>query len=112
MPQSAPSFTQLRRSNSNVVLQVNRPSASKRGYNYRWVKYSHNYLSAHPLCVICEAKGKTTAATVVDHIVPHKGSQELFWDVSNHQSLCASCHGRKTAREDGGFGNRKKKRVE
>lgn len=42
-----------------------------------------------------------------DHVVPHKGSWELFIDMSNLQGLCHECHSRKTAEEDGGFGNQK-----
>jgi 5-methylcytosine-specific restriction protein A len=42
---------------------------------------------------------------VVDHIVPHRGDLTVFWDRSRWQALCASCHGRKTAARDGGFGN-------
>jgi 5-methylcytosine-specific restriction protein A len=45
------------------------------------------------------------AATVVDHIVPHKGDKVKFWDSSNWQSLCKRCHDAKTATEDGGFGH-------
>jgi len=41
-------------------------------------------------------------ATVVDHISPHKGDSDLFWDRANWQSLCESCHNRKTASEDMG----------
>ena len=41
---------------------------------------------------------------VVDHIIPHKGDKVLFWDRSNWQPLCKTCHDTKTAREDGGFG--------
>ncbi|WP_304879789.1 HNH endonuclease [uncultured Parasutterella sp.] len=29
----------------------------------------------------------------------------MFWDESNWQALCKRCHDRKTAAEDGGFGN-------
>lgn len=43
------------------------------------------------------------AATVVDHIIPHKGDQYLFWDRSNWQPLCKLCHDRKTATEDSQF---------
>ncbi len=43
-------------------------------------------------------------ADVVDHIIPHKGDQSLFWDSSNWQPLCKHHHDQKTAREDGGFG--------
>jgi hypothetical protein len=36
--------------------------------------------------------GRTTAATVIDHRTPHKGSQELFWQVSNWMQLCKHHH--------------------
>jgi predicted kinase len=45
-----------------------------------------------------------TAGEVVDHIIPHKGDYELFWDEGNWQTLCKRCHDVKTATEDGGFG--------
>ena len=48
-------------------------------------------------------------ATVVDHIIPHKGDQKLFWDTRNWQPLCKPCHDKKTATEDGGFGRFQKK---
>jgi 5-methylcytosine-specific restriction protein A len=38
-------------------------------------------------------------ATVVDHIVPHRGDPVLFWDEANWQGLCKLCHDAKTARE-------------
>ena len=31
-------------------------------------------------------------ATVVDHIMPHKGDNTLFWDRDNWQSLCKRFH--------------------
>ena len=48
------------------------------------------------------------AATIVDHIVPHKGDLALFYDQTNWQSLCKRHHDIKTAAEDGGFGNKKR----
>jgi len=30
---------------------------------------------------------------------------KLFWDRNNWQSMAKACHDRKTAAEDGGFGN-------
>ena len=83
-----------------------RGTATQRGYNSRWVRYSKQYRLAHPLCVECYKEGKLTPATCVDHIIPHKGDMKLFWDPDNHQSLCTYHHGLKTAAEDGGFGNR------
>lgn len=81
-----------------------RGSAASRGYNSRWRRYREVYLKRHPLCVHCLAANRVTEANVVDHITPHKGSSALFWQPSNHQPLCTSCHNAKTAREDGGFG--------
>lgn len=49
-------------------------------------------LAKEPLCRMCAAKGKTTAATVVDHIKPHRGDLYTFADPDNLQSLCKTCH--------------------
>jgi len=81
-----------------------RSTAAERGYDYRWQKYRKAYLAAHPLCVECLNHDRVTAATVVDHIKPHRGDQKLFWDPKNHQSLCKPCHDSKTARTDGRWG--------
>lgn len=90
---------------SKPSYDLYRESSSRRGYNSRWRKAREGYLAKHPLCQSCMLQGKRIAATVVDHIKPHKGDKKLFWDSSNWQPLCASCHSRKTAKEDGGFGN-------
>lgn len=75
-------------------------SASSRGYSRAWQKASKAYLTSHPLCVNCVKEGKYTKATVVDHIVPHRGDQTLFWDQNNWQALCKKCHDKKTWTED------------
>lgn len=77
-----------------------RESASKRGYNSRWQKARVRYLHSHPLCVECKKAGKLTKATVVDHVIPHRGDQQLFWDESNWQPLCKHHHDVKTMTED------------
>lgn len=59
-----------------------------------WRKIRRKFLIDHPVCVQCGAK-----ATVVDHIIPHNGNMELFYELSNLQPLCASCHNAKTAKE-------------
>lgn len=87
------------------ALDQQRGSRHERGYDSKWVKARAGYLLHHPLCAECLKQGITTAATVVDHIVPHKRDMKLFWDLTNWQSLCKACHDAKTAREDGGFGN-------
>lgn len=85
--------------------QQQRGTAAARGYTARWARYSHWYRQQHPLCVTCEREGRTTRAQHVDHIRPVDGpSDPLFWDHTNHQSQCHTCHSRKTVLHDGGFG--------
>lgn len=78
---------------------------NERGYGQRWAAASKAYLQRHPLCVRCMAMGVRMVSQVTDHIIPHRGDMELFWDESNWQALCIVCHNTKTAAEDGGFGN-------
>lgn len=54
-------------------------------------------------CFTCRMCGRIAAekgASVCDHIVPHRGDRGLFFDRSNLQCLCKTCHdGRKQAEE-------------
>jgi 5-methylcytosine-specific restriction endonuclease McrA len=77
-----------------------------RGYDGRWQRARAAFLQAHPMCVLCEAKGRATLATVVDHIRAHRmrealhakdqrkieAARKLFWDRSNWQPVCKPCH--------------------
>ena len=92
MPQSAKKFLTVQPSE-----QV-RGSPSARGYGRRWQRERLAFLADHPLCVECEKRGIAMAATVVDHVVPHRGNQRLFWDQGNWQSLCDHDHAVKTAK--------------
>lgn len=56
------------------------------------------FLAHNPLCVLCKRLGRTVLASIVDHIVPHRGDMVLFWDVTNWQSLCVTCHNVKSGR--------------
>ncbi|WP_368027959.1 HNH endonuclease [Hymenobacter sp. UV11] len=51
-----------------------------------------------PCCEVCTKQGRTTVATVCDHITPVRLGG-AFWDAANHQSLCKSCHARKSQSE-------------
>lgn len=88
-------------------LEKRRGSAAERGYDARWSQESKRYLQQHPLCEPCLKKGNVHAAQVVDHIIPHRGDMKLFWDKSNWQAMSKRCHDKKTASEDGGFGNKR-----
>lgn len=79
-----------------------RGTAHQRGYDAEWKKHRDQFLLEHPLCVECRRKGYVMPATVVDHIVPHKGDKDLFWNKSNWQPLCETHHNIKTASEDRG----------
>lgn len=81
-----------------------RGSSHARGYDSKWRKARKDFLKQHSLCVECHRKGILRVATVVDHIIPHKGDAGLFWDQANWQALCLSCHSRKTAVSDGRWG--------
>lgn len=74
-----------------------RKNAAQRGYDYKWQQYRVEFLKRNPTCKVCGAK-----ATVVDHIIPHKGNKGLFLTRFNHQPLCKPCHDRKTRTQDMG----------
>ncbi|MFA5715948.1 MAG: HNH endonuclease signature motif containing protein [Candidatus Paceibacterota bacterium] len=87
-----------------------RGTAAERGYDNEWAKYRLSYLKEHPLCVECEKEGRYIPSKDVDHIIPVKGqSDPLFWKPDNHQGLCHRHHCEKTARENSGMGNKRKR---
>lgn len=83
---------QKARNERNQRHDAKRPSAAKRGYNGEWRKARTEYLQAHPYCRACAQNGITRLASVVDHIIPHRGDRNLFWHRANWQPLCEPCH--------------------
>ena len=67
-------------------------NSTQRGYGYRWQQLRKQVLQEEPLCVFCAADGRITVATVLDHIIPHRGNPALLYDRGNLQPLCAHCH--------------------
>jgi len=57
------------------------------------------FLQAYPLCAMCPDESKR-AATVVDHIEPHRGDLGRFWDQANWQPLCTQHHNRSAQQQD------------
>ena len=70
-----------------ALADLYRPNARQRGYTRPWDKERAIYLLANPTCARCPAP-----ATVVDHIMAHKGNQALFWNRANWQPLCGTHH--------------------
>jgi 5-methylcytosine-specific restriction endonuclease McrA len=64
-------------------------------YDGTWSKYRALFLSINPRCYACGEK-----ATVVDHLVAHKGDKALFEKVDNHIPLCKKDHDIITATYD------------
>jgi 5-methylcytosine-specific restriction enzyme A len=79
-----------------------RASAHQRGYTSKWQEARAGFLAKHPRCECPVHRGLPTAplATVVDHIVPHKGDNALFWQRSNWRAMAKPCHDSKTGRYD------------
>lgn len=64
----------------------------------RWRALRLAQLRQEPCCRACAEKNRVTPATVADHIRPYRDGSDFF-DATNLQSLCKSCHARKSARE-------------
>lgn len=75
--------------------------------SYTWTMLRKSYLSKHPLCERCEAKGRTTPAEEVHHVKPveasttEEGMRRLAYDPGNLMALCQRCHKAMHERNDG-----------
>lgn len=66
--------------------------------NARWQKLRDRKLKNDPLCEHC-LPDVVTPATEVDHIIPVEVDWSRRLDWNNLQSLCHSCHMKKTAED-------------
>ena len=91
-----------------------RGTATERGYtSVRWRVFRDSWLERHPWCgdrllgsnpqhSRCVQLKQRRRATDVDHIVRMTGPRDpRFFDPAAVQSLCHSCHARKTGTEGG-----------
>jgi 5-methylcytosine-specific restriction protein A len=70
----------------------NRPNASGRGYGGSWKAAAGKFKRAHPCCLGCAALNRKVATAVVDHVLPHRGDREVFWNASMWQPACRWHH--------------------
>ncbi|MCY1271609.1 hypothetical protein D9M68_223110 [compost metagenome] len=94
-------------------------TSAQRGYGYRWQKEREDHLREQPFCEYCLREHRISATSVaavilecaargltlpygnvVDHRIPHRGDQTLFWDRANWQTLCGSHHSGAKQREE------------
>lgn len=68
-----------------------------------WRLTRKRHLKEQPFCIECMKVGKIVKATIVDHIVPIKQGGAKY-DSNNLQSLCWSCHSRKSVKEGSRYG--------
>lgn len=77
---------QLREQERKARFDRLRENASTRGYTSKWRRESKAFLAQNPKC---ECGNK---ATVVHHIIAHRGDMKLFWRRSNWRAVCKPCH--------------------
>ena len=94
MPHLPPRLGNKKQAAGRVIGE--RKSSFERGYDDRWRRARRRFLSDNPLCAHCLREGLSVAASVVDHVIPHRGDKQLFWDEDNWQSLCKTHHDKKT----------------
>ena len=63
----------------------------------RWQRLRESVLREHPICAWCDRRGRTTAATVVDHVHRVRAGGD-FWG-GPFQALCTHHHAQKSGRE-------------
>jgi 5-methylcytosine-specific restriction protein A len=77
-----------------------RVKASRKWYASKaWRQRRAMQLASDPLCAMHLTRGEVVAATVADHVQPHREDWSRFWDGAL-QSLCAGCHSRDKQREE------------
>jgi len=109
-PCTYPGCSELVTSGSRCAIHARkadqaRGSAAERGYGSKWHKVRDVFLQKHPWCAnpFDDHQGVFVRAMHVDHKIPRRAGGTD--DENNLQALCVSCHSKKTAMEDGGFGN-------
>lgn len=81
-----------------VLRDKKKPVSQYQKYQYHKLYNTRNWqnlrvkkIDLNPLCEKCGLEGNQ-----IDHIIDHKGNIDLFYDLKNLQTLCISCHSRKT----------------
>lgn len=86
------------RCKEHPYLDAHDAESEKLYHTARWARIRKRQLAKDPWCAQCLLQDVYTPATVVDHVIPHRGDPVKFYR-GPFQSLCKTCHDRKTAKE-------------
>lgn len=82
------------------ITDQRRTSDAKRRFNHPWRKFyglkawklrRNEQLKRIPYCEPCKALGMSRAATIANHVTPHRGDWNLFIR-GRLESTCKKCH--------------------
>jgi 5-methylcytosine-specific restriction protein A len=76
-------FENAQRSNNNLY------------HTAQWKNLRKKVLKDNNYCVYCGSRENL----VIDHIIPPRGNEDLFFSENNLQVVCHRCHSLKTAQE-------------
>jgi len=95
-----PTFPSPKRNNPRKTQRANSREVEPRYHTTNWRAVRQAVLMSEPLCRGCSERGEVVLAQMVDHIEPVRLGGN-FWDVTNLQPLCNSCHASKSGKERG-----------
>ena len=75
-----------------------KPEHAKLYNSRRWRALRSMYYKYNPLCAECKRNDRTTEGRCVDHIKPVSEGGP-FYEWANLQTLCNTCHAKKTIKE-------------
>lgn len=95
-----------RKEDNKIYNQYKRDELSKTFYRTKeWRDIRQKKLKISPLCEECKKNGTLVIGKIVDHIIPIKQGGEPY-NLENLQTLCWSCHSRKSILEGSRFGRK------
>lgn len=92
MPRRFRPSGQPTRQTQNRAADYRRGSARERGYSAAWDKASAGHIGNNPLCRYCALADEVAPATLTDHLYPHRGDRDLFWNRTYWIASCKPCH--------------------
>lgn len=93
-----PTITKKKAAKSTASFKQRAVDNAKIYNSPMWRSFSKHCRLESPYCVMCEKGGIIRVGNVSDHIIPVSQGGEIY-DRNNVQTLCHSCHNRKSQQE-------------